>query len=140
MPANHGFAQDLRQGRASGATRSQRLTARRAGERQPITRPTLVPRFAAVGTSGRSHHPKDHRTSNLSGPGEVSPYELMAPPPTTGARLNHDPSNSLEGIMNVRSRRHALGQALTLGIVFGVPVLLLAAFALSAHITLTPAK
>jgi hypothetical protein len=64
----------------------------------------------------------------------------MAPPPTTGARLNHDPSNSLEGIMNVRSRRHALGQALTLGIVFGVPVLLLAAFALSAHITLTPAK
>ena len=42
--------------------------------------------------------------------------------------------------MNVRSRRHALGQALTLGIVFGVPVLLLAAFALSAHITLAPAK
>jgi len=42
--------------------------------------------------------------------------------------------------MNARSRRNALGQALTLGIVFGVPVLLLAAFALSAHITLTPAK
>lgn len=40
--------------------------------------------------------------------------------------------------MNTRSRKHAWGQTLTSGIVLGIPVLLLAAFGLSAYVTFKP--
>src|SRR6185295_392068 len=55
-------------------------------------------------------------------------------------RRQPDPEHPLEDAMNTRSRKHAWGQTLTSGIVLGIPVLLLAAFGLSAYVTFTPVK